>query len=63
MTPDQIAGFAVVLFLGLIVLSRWLKRRERSLRVKRGLHSYLSGDSQPPSDDCEDEARQNLVAL
>jgi hypothetical protein len=43
MTPLEIAFFGIVLFLSLVALMHWKKRRDQVTdRLNRGLQSYVS---------------------
>jgi hypothetical protein len=44
MTPLEIVIFGATLFLALVALSQW-KRRRIATRLNRGLHSYVSADT------------------
>jgi len=52
MTPNQIVIFGVALFLALVALSQW-KRRRVAIRLKRGLHSYVSADTAGNCRECD----------
>jgi len=45
MSRNEIVYFAVMLFFALAALTEWKRRRHQTaLRLKRGLHSYVSND-------------------
>jgi hypothetical protein len=42
MNPIGAASFGLVLFLALVFLTKWKRRREAVVRLNRGLNSYVS---------------------
>jgi hypothetical protein len=54
MNPLEIVYYSVALFLALVTLSQWRRRRNRiATRINRGLNSYITTDTSGPCRTCD----------
>ena len=47
MNPIETSSYGVALFLALVLLAKWKRRRDKVIRLKRGLTSYVSVQNGP----------------
>ena len=55
MNPIETSSYGVALFLALVFLAKWKQRRDKVIRLNRGLTSYISEQNGPEQNRFEDE--------
>jgi hypothetical protein len=55
MNPIETSFYGVALFLALVLLAKWKRRRDKVIRMKRGLTSYVSVQNTSEQDGFEQE--------
>jgi hypothetical protein len=55
MNPIETSSYGVALFLALVFLAKWKRRRDKVIRLNRGLTSYVCVQNNSEQDGLEQE--------
>ena len=62
MRPQEILYFAAMLFLALVALIKWKRRRDLAARrVNRGLRGYVAAKTPPVAERTEEKPGEDLI--